>query len=80
VFRLVVTHGLVLASAGAIIGGLGSIWAVRLVQSMLFETSVADPAAFAGVSAFFLLVSVAACMLPAWRALRVEPAEAFRAD
>lgn len=80
VFRLVVTRGLVLASAGAIIGGLGSIWAVRLVQSMLFETSVADPAAFAGVSAFFLLVSVAACMLPAWRALRVEPAEAFRAD
>lgn len=80
VLRLVVARGLALAAAGAALGVLGSIWAVRAVRAMLFETNVTDPGAVAGVTGFFLLVSLAACALPAWRALRVDPAEAFRAD
>lgn len=80
VLRLVVARGLALAAGGAALGAVGSIWAVRAVRAMLFETSTADPTAVAGVTGFFLLVSLAACALPAWKALRVDPAEAFRAE
>jgi hypothetical protein len=80
VLRLVVARGLALAGAGAVLGAVGSVWAARAVRTMLFETSVTDPTAVAGVVGFFLVVSLAACALPAWRALRVDPAEAFRAE
>jgi putative ABC transport system permease protein len=80
VLRLVMARGLALAAAGAALGVLGSVWAVRAVRAMLFETSATDPTAVIGVTGFFLLVSLAACALPAWKALRVDPAEAFRAE
>ena len=47
---------------------------------MLFQTSATDPGTFVGVTAFFLMVALGACLLPAWRALKVHPAEAFRAE
>jgi ABC-type lipoprotein release transport system permease subunit len=47
---------------------------------MLFQTNPTDPVTFAGVTAFFLIVALGACMLPAWRALRVDPLEALRVE
>jgi ABC-type lipoprotein release transport system permease subunit len=41
--------------------------------------SATDPATFAIIAAVFLVVSLAACGLPAWRATRVDPLEALRA-
>jgi putative ABC transport system permease protein len=47
---------------------------------MLFGISATDPATFGGVTGFFLLVALGACLLPAWRALRVDPVEVFRSE
>ncbi len=80
VLRLVITRGMILVGVGSALGVAGAIGATRLVQGMLFQTSATDPVTFAGVTGFFLLVALGACVLPAWRALRVDPVEAFRAE
>jgi len=80
VMRLVVARGLTLVAIGLVLGVGGAIGATRLVKGMLFETSGTDPVTFAGVTGFFLVVALGACLLPAWKALRVDPVEAFRAE
>jgi putative ABC transport system permease protein len=51
---------------------------VRLIQSMLYETEPFDPAVFVAASAALLLVAGVACLLPAWRASRLNPMQALR--
>jgi ABC-type antimicrobial peptide transport system permease subunit len=80
VLRLVITRGLVLVVIGLVLGTAGAIGATRLVSGMLFQISATDPLTFAGVTGFFLLVAMCACLLPAWRALRIDPLEALRVD
>ena len=50
----------------------------RLIASMLYQTDAADPLTFLGVSLLFVCVAVAVVYLPAWRAMRVDPAVALR--
>ena len=80
VLRLVVNQGMKLVGVGLVLGISGAVGATRLVQGMLFQISATDPVTFVGVTAFFLLVTLGASLLPAWRALRVDPVEAFRAE
>jgi putative ABC transport system permease protein len=80
VLRLVVTRGLTLVATGLVLGIGGAFGATRLVKGMLFQTSGTDPLTFAGVTGFFFVVALGACLLPAWKALRVDPVEAFRAE
>jgi len=80
VIRLVVTRGMLLVVAGAVVGITGALGAARLMESMLFQISATDPGTYAGVTGGFLLVALVACFLPALRALRVDPVEAFRAE
>ena len=79
ILRLVVNRGVLLVGAGSTLGIAVALGTSRLLEGMLFQVSVTDPATFTGVTCFFLLVALGACLLPAWRALRVDPAEAFRA-
>jgi len=53
---------------------------VRLIRSMLYETSPLDPAVFAAVAAILLAVAALACTLPAWRASRLDPMQALRTE
>jgi predicted permease len=80
VLRLVIGRGMILVGAGLVLGTAGAVGATRLVEGMLFQVNPTDPVTFAGVTGFFLVVALGACMLPAWRALRVDPLEALRVE
>lgn len=70
--------GLALAAAGAVLGGLISLWAVQLVRGFLWGVGEYDLPTYLGVTAFFLLVAGVASVLPALRLLRLDPAETLR--
>jgi predicted permease len=78
--RLVVRQGIVLALAGVAIGISAAIGITRLMQSILFEVRSYDPATYAGVASLIVLVALAACSIPARRAMRLEPVVALREE
>jgi predicted permease len=80
VLRLVLLDGLRPALAGMMLGLVASVAVVRLIRSMLFETQPLDPAVFAAVAATLLVVAALACMVPAWRASRLDPMQALRTE
>ena len=80
VLRLVLFDGLRPAFLGLVFGLAASAAAVRLIQSMLYKTEPLDPAVFAGVAATLLTVAAVACLVPAWRASRLDPMQALRTD
>ncbi|MEZ5416507.1 MAG: ABC transporter permease [Vicinamibacterales bacterium] len=80
VSRQVIGEGLRLTAAGLVVG-LGAVLALgRLVDGLLFRTSTADPAILGGLSGVTLVVALAACYVPARRAMRIDPMTALRAD
>ena len=78
--RLMLLDGLRPALFGLAFGLAASAAAVRLIRSMLYETQPLDPAVFAGVAATLLLVAALACLVPAWRASRLDPMQALRTE
>jgi putative ABC transport system permease protein len=80
VLRLTLDDGLRPALYGLTLGLSASIGAVRLIQSMLYGTRALDPAIFASVAASMLVVAALACLVPAWRASRIDPMKALRTD
>jgi putative ABC transport system permease protein len=80
VLRLVLTRGMALVGIGLIVGIAGAVGATRLVEGMLFQMSATDPVTFVAVIGFFLMVAIGACLLPAWRALRVDPHEVLTVE
>ena len=80
VLSLVLRPALVLAGAGIVAGLLGSVAAMRVLQSLVYGASVMQPLVFAGAAAFFLVVALAAAYLPARRALAVDQLAAFKAE
>ena len=80
VLRLVLLDGLRPAFLGLALGVAASVGAARLIRSMLYEISPLDPAVFVSVIATLSLVAAAACLIPAWRASRLDPMAALRAE
>jgi putative ABC transport system permease protein len=80
VIRLVVWQGIRPALAGAALGLAGALAAGRVIAGLLFQVQPRDPATIAAVMALVLAVVVAACALPAWRATRIPPSSALRAE
>jgi len=76
----VLVDGLKPALVGLALGIAGSVGAVRLIRSMLYETRPLDPAVLALMSGLLVVVAGAACLVPAWRASRLDPMQAFRAE
>jgi predicted permease len=65
-------------AAGAFLGLLGSWYAVKLLQSLLFQVSVRDPWPTGAALALLLLAGFVAAWIPARRAMRIDPIEALR--
>jgi putative ABC transport system permease protein len=80
VVRLMLGDGLRPALYGLVLGLAASAGAVRLMQSMLYATQPLDPAIFAAVAAILLSVAALACLVPAWRASRINPLQALRTE
>jgi predicted permease len=80
VLRLMLGDGLRPAIYGLVLGLAASAAAVRLIQSMLYGTRPLDPAIFAAVAATLLVVAALACLVPAWRASRIDPMQALRTE
>jgi predicted permease len=80
VVRLVVGDSLRVALAGIIVGTMISLFAGRWIANLLFDVSPHDPVVFASVSASLLATALLAALVPSWRATRVDPVVALRAD
>jgi predicted permease len=80
VLRLMLGDGLRPALYGLALGLAAAAATVRLIQSMLYRTQSLDPAIFAVVASTLLVVAAAACLVPAWRASRIEPIQALRIE
>src|SRR5580700_8301268 len=80
VLRLVLLRGLVLTTTGMIIGIALALLLTRPLGNLLYQVSPRDPLAFVAAFAVMTLASVAACFLPAWRATRIDPIQALRAE
>jgi ABC-type antimicrobial peptide transport system permease subunit len=76
--RLVVRRGLLLAMAGAVIGISAATAVTRLMAAMLYNVRPYDPVTFASASILLALVALAACSIPARRAMRIDPMVALR--
>ncbi len=78
VLRLVIGHGARMALIGVAIGIGAALGLTRLMANQLFGVSAHDPLTFAGVGMLLVIVAVAACYIPARRAMRVDPMIALR--
>jgi predicted permease len=80
VLSLVLLDGIRPALVGLALGIAGSLAAAQLIRSLLYGVEPIDPAVFASVAAILLLVAAAACVIPAWRASRLDPMTALRTE
>jgi predicted permease len=78
VLWLIIAQAAKLALTGELLGILLALAITRLMASLLFGTSAADPLTFAGVPIVLSAVALAACYIPARRAIRVDPMVALR--
>jgi putative ABC transport system permease protein len=80
ILGLVFRDGLKLAGFGVIGGVVVALALTRLFRSLLFGVTATDPVTLLLVSISLILISAAACYLPAIRAIKVDPVEALRVD
>ena len=78
VLRMVVGHGAQFVALGLALGLAGSLALTRLMTAWLYGVSPYDPVTLIGVPLCFLAVSLAACLIPAWKATRIDPVSALR--
>ena len=78
VLKLILGHGMGLTLAGLGVGLIAALALTRVLRSLLFGVSPADPLTYAVISMVLALAAFAACWLPARRAARLEPMTALR--
>ncbi len=78
VLYLILWQGARLALAGVCVGIAGALTLTRLMTKLLYGVSATDPVTFAGLALILAAVAIAACWLPARKAMRVDPVVALR--
>jgi putative ABC transport system permease protein len=80
IMDMVLGQGLALALAGAAVGLVGAWIVAHLMAGLLYGVSPGDPLTFVSLTAVLVIVALAACYIPARRAMRVDPIVALRED
>jgi predicted permease len=80
VIRLIVLQGMRLVAIGLAIGLVAAAAGSRALTSLLYGVEPLNPTVFAGVAVLFAVVAVLACLVPSWRASRIEALVALRAE
>jgi putative ABC transport system permease protein len=78
VLRMILAEGLKLVAAGVVLGVTAALILTRLLEGMVYGVSMKDPLIFLLVNLLMVVVSLAACYVPARRAMRVDPLVALR--
>jgi len=76
--RIVMWKGIRVTLAGILVGGAVALGLTRLMGDLLYKTSPRDPGSFGAAFAAMAVAALAACLLPAWRAMRTDPVRALR--
>ena len=80
ILRMVLVGGLRIAAAGVAIGVFGALALTHVLSGLLFGVGARDPLTFVVVPGALLVVALAACWIPARRAMQIEPVIAMRGD
>jgi ABC-type antimicrobial peptide transport system permease subunit len=78
ILRLIADEGVRLIAAGGVLGIGAALATAQVLKSLLFNVGPRDPATFAGVALLLALVALAATLVPARAAMKVEPVVALR--
>jgi predicted permease len=78
VLRMILMEGLKLVAVGVVLGVAAALMLTRLLEGMVYGVSMRDPLIFVLVNLLMVAVSLAACYVPARRAMRVDPITALR--
>jgi len=76
--RLVISRGLRLTAGGVMFGTVAALALTKLLGKLLYNVSAHDPWVFGSALAVMTTTAVSACLLPAWRAARTDPARVLR--
>lgn len=79
VLASVMRRGLAPVAIGLVFGLCGAIYLTQFLNALLFQVNHLDTSAYAAATLALVLVSIGACLIPAWRALQVSPTAALRA-
>jgi ABC-type antimicrobial peptide transport system permease subunit len=78
--QLVLAQAARLAVVGTVLGVLVALALARVMRSLIYNVSPADPLTFAAVALMVVAIALLACWLPAWRATKADPMVALRAE
>ena len=76
--RLVVGHGMKMALSGVALGLLAALGLTRLLSDLLYGVGATDTMTFAVIAIILTIVALLACLVPAWKATKVDPLIALR--
>jgi putative ABC transport system permease protein len=80
VLRLIVREGMIVGAIGIGVGVAGALALSQVLATLVFDVPVRDPLTYAAVAATLAVVALAACVVPARKASRVDPMVALRCD